>query len=261
VTESAQTVINRPPRTRIAGPERISSPFRISQNEGKVIAECGRIPGRNKLFANKALIATLLLMMVAFISTGAAAAPDAMPEAKSLGDHVLSIAKDPACKTDRQGCRERLRALIEQYWDTTDMARSALGYHWKSLNDQQRQQFTKLFGNLVESIYLSRSNFSKAEQYTNSVKVEYLKEIPEGDGYRKIDTAVTLKPGDKPIKVDYRMRWVEGKWMVYDVIVEDISLTGNYRNQFNRVINSHGYPELVRMLQNKLQQIKASEGT
>ncbi len=49
--------------------------------------------------------------------------------------------------------------------------------------------------------------------------------------------------------------------MVYDIIVEDISLTGNYRNQFNRVINNQGYPELVRLLQNKLQQIKASEGT
>ena len=61
--------------------------------------------------------------------------------------------------------------------------------------------------------------------------------------------------------MDYRTHWADGKWMVYDIIVEDISLTGNYRNQFNRVINSQGYPELVRLLQNKLQQIKDSQGT
>ncbi|HEY2107955.1 MAG TPA: ABC transporter substrate-binding protein [Candidatus Binataceae bacterium] len=184
-----------------------------------------------------------------------------MPEARSLGDRILNIAKDPSCKADRTGCRDRLRTLIEQYWDTTDMARSALGYHWKTLTDPQRQEFTRLFSDLIESIYLSRSNFSKAQKYTGSVKVDYLKEIPEGDEYRKIDTSVLLRPGDKPIRVDYRMKWVDGKWKVYDVIVEDISLTGNYRNQFNRVINNHGYPELVRMLQDKLQQIKASEGT
>jgi phospholipid transport system substrate-binding protein len=201
-------------------------------------------------------------MVLAFVSTGAAAAlPDAMPEVRSLGDRILSIAKEPSCKADRAGCREKLRSLIGQYWDTSDMARSALGYHWKSLNDQQREQFTKLFSDLVESIYLSRSNFSKAQQYTNSVRIAYLKEIPEGDDYRKIDTTVTLKDGDKPIKVDYRMRWLDGKWKVYDIIVEDISLTGNYRNQFNRVINNQGYPELVRMLQDKVQQLKASEGT
>jgi phospholipid transport system substrate-binding protein len=201
-------------------------------------------------------------MVLAFCWISAAAAlPDAMPEAKSLGDRILSIAKDPSCKTDRTGCRDRLRTLIEQYWDTTDMARSALGYHWKTLNDQQRQEFTRLFSDLIESIYLSRSNFSKAQHYTGSVKIDYLKEISEGDEYRKIDTTVLLKQDDKPIKVDYRMKWIDGKWEVYDVIVEDISLTGNYRNQFNRVINNHGYPELVRMLQDKLQQIKASEGT
>src|SRR5262249_5117920 len=141
------------------------------------------------------------------------------------------------------------------------MARSALGYHWKSLSDQQRQQFTTLFSDLVESIYLSRSNFSKAEQYTDTVKVDYLREIPEGDDYRKITSTVTLKPGQQPIKVDYRMRWVDGRWKVYDIIVEDISLTGNYRNQFNRVINNEGYSHLVQLLQDKIQQIKASEGT
>jgi phospholipid transport system substrate-binding protein len=214
------------------------------------------------LSRKKSLITAILWMVLALVWTGAAAAfPDAMPEARSLGDQILTIAKEPSCKSDRAGCREKLRDLMEQYWDTTDMARSALGYHWKSLNDQQRQQFTRLFSDLVESIYLSRSNFSKAQQYTGTVRIDYLKEIPEGDDYRKIDTAVTLKNGDKPIKVDYRMRWLDGKWKVYDVIVEDISLTGNYRNQFNRVINNQGYPQLVRMLQDKLQQIKASEGT
>lgn len=210
----------------------------------------------------KGLITAIVSMFLAFgwISV-AAALPDAMPEARSLGDRILSIAKDPSCKADRTGCRDRLRALIEQHWDTTDMARSALGYHWKTLNDQQRQEFTRLFSELIESIYLSRSNFSKAQKYTDTVNIDYLKEIPEGDEYRKIDTSVLLRQGDKPIKIDYRMKWTDGKWKVYDVIVEDISLTGNYRNQFNRVINSHGYPELVRMLQDKLQQIKASEGT
>jgi phospholipid transport system substrate-binding protein len=102
--------------------------------------------------------------------------------------------------------------------------------------------------------------FSKAEAYSDTLRVNYIREISEGENYRKIDTTVMLKPGQQPIKVDYRMRWVDGRWKVYDVIVEDISLTGNYRNQFNRIINSHGFPELVHMLQDKLKQIRASEG-
>jgi phospholipid transport system substrate-binding protein len=222
---------------------------RINRAEGQLSLKTG-------------LATALALMIMALVWTSAAMAlPDAMPEVKSLGDRILSIARDPSCKANRAGCRAKLRSLIEQYWDTTDMARSALGYHWRDLNDQQRQEFTRLFSDLVESIYLSRSSFSKAEQYTDSVKVDYLREVPEGDDYRKIDTTVTLKKDQQPIRIDYRMRWVNEKWEVYDVIVEDISLTGNYRNQFNRVINNQGYAQLVRMLQDKLQQIKASEGT
>jgi phospholipid transport system substrate-binding protein len=213
------------------------------------------------LFQRKVLVAALVFMAIAVIGGVAAAAlPSAMPEAKSLGNRILDLTRKPACRSDHAACREKLRALIEQYWDTTEMSRSALGYHWRSLNPQQREQFTKLFSDLVESIYLSQSNFAKAENYSDTLQVNYLRETPEGEGYRKIDTTVTLKPGREPLKVDYRMRWVDGMWKVYDVIVADISLTGNYRNQFNRIINSRGYPELVQMLQDKLKQIKASEG-
>jgi phospholipid transport system substrate-binding protein len=213
----------------------------------------------------KVNLAVMILALVLAVGWSGPAAsmgevrPDAMGEIHTLGNRVLDIAKDPSCKTNRNACREKLRSLIEQYWDTTGMARSALGYHWKTLDPQQRQQFTKLFAHLVESIYLSRSNFSKAQNYTNSVKVDYLRETSEGDDYRKIDTQVTLKAGEKPVNVDYRVKWVDGKWKVYDIIVESISLAGNYRNQFNRIINSKGYPELVRAIQNKLQQIKQSE--
>jgi len=212
----------------------------------------------------KTNLTAMILMLALALGWGGSAvaqeapAPNAMPAVRSLGDRILALAKDPSCKAEREGCREKLRVLIEQYWDTTDMARSALGYHWKSLDAQQQQQFTKLFSDLIESIYLSRSNFSKAEGYTDTVTIDYLKEIPEGDDYSKISTTVTLKPGEKPIRVDYRTHWEDGKWMVYDIIVEDISLTGNYRNQFNRVINNQGYPELVRLLQDKLEQLKAS---
>ncbi len=211
----------------------------------------------------KTNITAMILMLALGLSWGGsaiaqAAPPNAMPAVRSLGDRILALAKDPSCRANQEGCREKLRALIEQNWDTTDMARSALGYHWKSLDTQQQQQFTKLFSDLLESIYLSRSNFSRAQGYTDTVRIDYLKEISEGDDYSKISTTVTLKPGEKPIRVDYRTHWEDGKWMVYDIIIEDISLTGNYRNQFNRVINNQGYPELVRLLQDKLQHLKAS---
>jgi len=57
--------------------------------------------------------------------------------------------------------------------------------------------------------------------------------------------------------VDYRMINQGGKWSVYDVVIEGVSLVSNYRTQFNKIITSNGYPELVKKLQTKTSELKA----
>jgi len=47
-----------------------------------------------------------------------------------------------------------------------------------------------------------------------------------------------------------------GKWMVYDVVIEGVSLVSNYRTQFNKIISANGYPELVKKLQAKDNEVK-----
>jgi|SRR5579875_113372 len=201
-------------------------------------------------------VGVLLVLVAAGASAAPAGTPDAMAQMKSLGDAILGLARDPACKNDAESCRTRLRAIIEQHWDTTEMARSALGVHWRDLSAPQQQQFTQLFAQLTEGIYLSRSNFAKAQRYADQIKVTYLAEIPQGSGYSQINTSVLLHADDNPISVDYRLRLDRGTWKVYDVIVANISLVGNYRNQFNRIINSRGYDSLVKALQQKVQQLQ-----
>lgn len=199
--------------------------------------------------------ALAVLLAASWGSANGATAPAAMPQVKSLGEQILAVARDHSCQAQPDSCRGRLRAIIEQHWDTTEMAKSALGVHWRTLTPAQKAQFTNLFSQLTESIYLSRSSFSKAQNYANTVKVNYLREIPQGDGYSQINTTIVLKPGEQPIKVNYRLRWVDGTWKVYDIIVADISLVGNYRNQFNRIINRSGYDDLVKALQQKIRQL------
>lgn len=203
------------------------------------------------------LTAAIGLLLMAMGATAVIAAqPDAMAQMKSLGDSILSVARDPACRNNAESCRTRLRAIVEQHWDTAEMARSALGVHWRNLSSDQQQQFTRLFAQLTEAIYLSRSNFAKAQRYADQIKVNYLAEIPQGDGYSQINTSVQLHPDDNPVSVDYRLRLDNGVWKVYDVIVANISLVGNYRNQFNRIINNRGYDSLVKALQQKVQQLQ-----
>jgi len=176
------------------------------------------------------------------------AAGDPMTEVKATVDQVTSIVKDPSYKSAPAEHRATLRQLIASHFDFADMARSALGSHWKDLSDEQKNEFTQLFTQLMEASYMG-----KIESYTNQ-QVNFLQEISDSPGYSQVNTTITQE-GKEPITVNYRLKQEDGSWKVYDVIIDGISLVANYRNQFSRVINTRGYDALIQDIRAKVGQI------
>ena len=62
-----------------------------------------------------------------------------------------------------------------------------------------------------------------------------------------------LQDRKDPIAVNYLMRNDGGEWKIYDITIDAISVIANYRNQFNRVLNSDGYDKLVKIIRQKIQ--------
>jgi phospholipid transport system substrate-binding protein len=150
--------------------------------------------------------------------------------------------------------RRQLRGLLEQHFDFSDMARIALGYHWRQIGPSQRAQFTQLFTAFIENAYLS-----KIQDYSGQ-DVAVLGENSEGEGFARVRSQI-VQPGKQPIKVDYLLRDLDGDWKIYDVTVDAISIVANYRNQFNRVINDKGFDKLMADMRSKQQQLQASMGS
>jgi MlaC protein len=123
----------------------------------------------------------------------------------------------------------------------TDQLRGSIDLVLKIVTDHE--QFVALFGDLLENAYVA-----KIESYSGE-KIEYPGDVIEGD-LAVVKTRIVTKQQTE-IPVDYRMFLQNGRWAVYDVSIEGISLIGNYRTQFNAVINRSGYPELVAKLKAK----------
>jgi phospholipid transport system substrate-binding protein len=147
--------------------------------------------------------------------------------------------------------QNQLRDVIAPRFDFTEMSRSALGYHWKTLTPDQRANFTGIFKDFMESAYLS-----KIGDYSGQ-RVEFVKQSSLGDGYAQVFTRI-FQPGKSPIPVNYLLEQKDGDWKVYDVTVDNISIIANYRNQFNRVINENGFDKLLSDLRAKQQQLNPS---
>jgi phospholipid transport system substrate-binding protein len=195
---------------------------------------------------HEAVWGTLLFLSLYLLIPHPLRAGISTDQLRSTVDRVLAILNDPNLKPEarRQERRAQLRQVIYPGFDFAEMARRSLGSHWRGRTPQEQQQFVKLFTNLVEQSYVD-----KIESY-NGEKVLYTKEVQE-KGTSEVDTKVVTKKGEE-FSVNYKLHLVNGGWKVYDVVVENISLVNNYRSQFNRIITTASYEELVRRMKEKV---------
>lgn len=123
------------------------------------------------------------------------------------------------------------------------MSRRALGPHWKSRTPAERREFVTLFTDLLERTYLTRIESGRGGS------VVYTGEVIDGDE-ATVRTRIET-PQRTEVPVDYRMHRTDGRWQIYDVSIEGVSLINNYRSQFNTVIQSSSYAALVERLRSK----------
>jgi phospholipid transport system substrate-binding protein len=160
-------------------------------------------------------------------------------------DKLLAILEDPRLKEEgkKNERRGKLKKVIYQRFDFTEMARRSLGPEWRRQNPEEQKEFVKLFTDLLE-----RASLEQIESY-NDQKVQYVNER-EDPSYAEVDTKIIDNKGQE-FSVKYRLRNVNGDWKVYDVVIEDISLVNNYRAQFSRVLANSSYQELVHRMKGK----------
>ena len=188
-------------------------------------------------------IAAVLLSLVAI---GTAVAGPVTDQVKSKIDGVVKVLEDPAMKSQTTERRQAIRAISTEIFDWQEMAKRSLGRHWNSAPPDQREEYVRLFTNLIEGAYIG-----KIESYSGE-KIDYVAEQVTGDN-ATVRTKIHTKAGTD-IPVDYRLLRQGDKWLIYDVSVENISLVNNYRAQFDKVLASASFPELLKRLQ------KTSEG-
>ena len=172
---------------------------------------------------------------------------------KSSLDRVIQILEDPALKVDGKVKERRtaVRKVANDIFDFAETARRSLARHWQGRTDKEREEFVQLFSDLLE-----RSYISKIELYGGE-KIQYAREQLDGD-YAMVSAKILTKQGQE-VPVDYRMLRREDRWLVYDVIIEGVSLISNYRTQFNKIIQTSSYGELVKKMRTKQEEFLEEE--
>lgn len=200
------------------------------------------------------LVTSLVVAALSLVGGSASlarAATDPMTVVKTVVDQALEVLKDHQTPLPQR--QQKLRELVNKNFDFRAMARSALGYHWRNITPEQREEFTKAFTAFVQDSYLSRMQDYSGQQ------VEVVSSRSQGDGYAEVMTKI-VQNGKQPVPVDYLLHRKDDSWRIYDVTVDNISIIANYRNQFNRVVNNQGFDKLLQDLKNKQAELAARLG-
>jgi len=180
-----------------------------------------------------------------FIVDNACASP-VQDQLKVSIDQILEILRDQslAGEANTEKRRASLNKVIHERFSFAKMSQLSLARHWRERSAEEKKAFIELFGQLLEDTYIS-----KIESYTNE-KIVYVKEFVKKKK-AQINTKIITDTVEIPI--DYRMyETMEKGWMVYDMVIEGVSLVGNYRSQFNQILQKDSYEKLVEELKAKL---------
>jgi phospholipid transport system substrate-binding protein len=187
------------------------------------------------MLARRTLIAAAAALLVAAALPGSASANPG----KKAEDFVAALA-DQAVQSltipdiTRAERVKRFRALFNQHFAVKSIGRWVLGKHWNQATDVEKEEYQKLFEDLMIATYVDR--FANYSGETLTIQ----KSTPGDEGVVTVFSQIARKnPGD-PINVAWRIASKDDVTKVMDVMVEGTSMSATLRSEFASIVNQKG---------------------
>jgi len=193
----------------------------------------------------KALAAWMLV-------ASAVAAPVSTPRevVQSAVDRVLVVLQRtdneamPTSGTRRLGGREQRRAEIRRVatdlFDFDEISRRVLSRFWTERSPEEQAEFVALFTGVLERTYAGR-----IEAYSGE-RIVYVGEVVDGPFATVRSKVVTRRRTETPL--DYKLHLRDGRWKVYDILIDHVSFVATYRSEFTRILQREDYSGLIERL-------------
>ncbi len=193
------------------------------------------------------IVCICAVLSVLFFASTPLFAAGPLESVQTTTQQVMEILSAEVFNDEEQRPRliEEVSKIVKKRFDWEAIARGSLSIHWRDLSRTQQEEFTELFGDLMERTYLGY-----LDDYSGEEAITYVSEEVEATRARIIGKFITKKKQEIP--VEYRMWKKDGEWLITDVLVEGVSLVRNYRVQFNEIMTKSSYEELIKRIKEKL---------
>jgi phospholipid transport system substrate-binding protein len=190
-----------------------------------------------------------LILLLGFSFTANAAPPIGF--IKGEVEKVRELLKIPVKpeSPEKEKVDDQLRSILNPVMNFDRLSENALRNHWATLSKIQRADFVALFRALVFHSYLEKIR-SAEEAYT----IDYVDQQAKGAKAASV-TAISRTKTTEIELVFHILREESGLWSVEDIVIDEVSLVENYREQFDRIIKKNGFAVLLERMTTKLNKI------
>ena len=196
-------------------------------------------------------IKAVLFLSVLFLSGLAVAAPPPIAFIKAQVTEVRGLLKVPVKdgSAEKKKIDDQLKALLNPVMNFERLSENALRNHWDKLTADERLDFIELFRALVFHSYLQKVR-SAQEAYT----IEYVEQVAKGANAASVTAEAKTKNVETEL-IFHVKREANQPWSVEDIVIDEVSLVDDYRQQFNVIIKKSGFATLLDKMSNKLTSI------
>lgn len=196
------------------------------------------------MMIKRSIQSTAIAVLIWLLPQFAMAVPGPMEQLRPTLSRLTSVLADPGLKGEQKRVerRAKIMANIKAGFDFEEMSKRILGNTWNTITPDEQQHFTALMTKLLENVYIG-----KLENYTGQT-IGYVSERVKGD---RAQVSTLIEDNGVQIPVHYIMSLEDGKWMVYDINIEGVSLVRNYMEQFRSIIRTEKFKGLIKVLEDK----------
>lgn len=192
------------------------------------------------------------ILVLTAVEADASFALEAAPteEVKSVVARVVEVFQDPKIRDGlrKKEKRERLRLVFLSGFDFGETAKRALGADWRRYPGRQKE-FVSVYTDFVTDSLVAICDVYRFK------KVVYTQERIEMP-FSQVDTKTIIDRGTE-IPIHYRLHVSQGKWKLYDVHIENVSLVNYSRSQFHRILSRGSFDDLLKVL--RVKEVKGFE--
>lgn len=201
-------------------------------------------------------LSRIIFVIIALVSvlylprSGAAAVEQPLAQLQEVVDGIINILKDEqlAVPEMQETRRKKVEAQVDRLFDFQEMGKRTLGTAWDKATVAEKKEFVELFANLVKERYIG-----KVDAYSGQ-EVVFKKQVVKEKS--AIVYSYLLNNGAE-VPIDYKLLNDGGRWLAYDLRIENVSLVANYRRDFFSIIKNEGFGGLLVKMRDKIEMLDA----